>query len=218
MERTIWITTTVIALALAAFFGVKGLTSGKQTQAEREQAAALGRELDQSRRAKEEAERRAKQEIEARQMAEDTARQRAEAEARRLAQAQAERQEQELARKRAETETAKAATEIEQMRLEKARIEAEARKLAELRAMEAADAQRKLADAQKALSDTERLKNAEIERQAALIASYSRQPALTPAVAKADAGAKTPPARRFILPPDYKRASHYYLPLITAQE
>jgi hypothetical protein len=218
MERTIWITTTVIALALAAFFGVKGLTSGKQTQAEREQAAAISRELDQSRRATLDAERRAKQEMDARQMAEDTARQRAEAEARRLAQAQAESQEQELARKRAESEAAKAAAAIEQMRLEKARIETEARKLAELRAMEAAEAQRKLADAQKALSETERLKNAEIERQAALIASYSRQPAPMPAAPKADAGTKAPHARRFILPPDFKRNSHYYLPLITAEE
>lgn len=218
MERTIWIIITVIALALAAFFGVKGLNSGKQSQAERAQSAALELELDQSRRARQEADRKALQEEEARKMAEDAAKQRAEAEARRLAQAQAERQEQELARKRAEEETAKATAEIEKIRLEKARLETEARKLAELRAQEAAEAQRKLADAQKALSDSERLKNAEIERQAALIASYSRQPALAAAPAKSDDAGKGPAARRFIMPTDYKRSSHYYLPLITAEE
>lgn len=216
MERTVWIIITVIALALAAFFGVRGLNSGKLSQAEREQAAALERELEQTRRSAKDAARRADQEAEARQMAEEAAKQRAEAEARRLAQVQAERQEQEAALKRAEEEAAKTASEMERIRLERARLESESRKLAELRAQEAAEAQRKLADAQKALAETERLKNAEIERQAALIASYSRQPALAPA--SGEGREKGPMPRRFIMPQDYKRSSHYYLPLLRSRE
>lgn len=211
MERTVWIIITVVALALAAFFGVRMLNTGKHTQANRDTAAALERELEESRRTAKDATRKAEQETDARMMAEEAAKQRAEGEARRLAQVQAERQEQEQARIRAEEEAAKAAATIDAVRLEKAKIEAEARKLSELRAQESAEAQRKLADAQRALTESERTKNAEIERQAALIASYGRQPAIMAPSPVSSPGGTVRTSRRVIMPPDYKRGSHVNL-------
>lgn len=217
MQRNVWIAVAVIALAAAAFFGVRYFQLSGNTEAE-ERNAAMQRELDAMRASEQEAVRKIAQETEARRLAEMKAKEEAENEARRLAQAESERVAQEQARKRAEDEARKAAAELEQIRGERARLSSEAQRLAELRARESADARAKLAAAQRALEESERKKNAEIERQAAVIASYSRSPNPTEPPTEEEKKATQRVGNRIIFPADYKRANHYYLPLLPAHE
>jgi hypothetical protein len=218
MDRTVWIIIAVVALGVAGFFGYRAYHNSSQREAELQNAAELQKQLEESRVAAKESARKADQEAEARRLAELKQKQEAEAEARRLAQAQSERDANEAARKRAEDEKAKAEQEIERMRGDRARLEAEARRLEDLRAKESAEAQAKLAAAQKALEETERKKNAEIERQAALIASYNRQPTPVEKSAKETAAASERSSIRYIYPIDYKRANHTYLPVLPTPE
>ena len=216
MQRNLWIGIAVVALAVAVFFGVRTYQLSKPRADP--QRATIERQLEDARKAEQEAARRASQEAEARRLAEDKAKRDAEAEARRLAQAESERQLQEQARQRAEAEARKAAAELERLRNERADITAEAQRLAEMRAKEAADAQAKLAAAQRALEESERKKNAEIERQAALIASYNRSPAEGETTRAEPAPAQRPAQTRIIFPSYYKRAPHYNLPLLRQRE
>jgi hypothetical protein len=220
MDRTVWIIIAVVALAVAGFFGYKAYKNSGDQNANTQRASDLQKELEASRLAAKDANRKADQEAEARRLAELKQKQEAEAESRRLAQSQSERDGMEAARKRAEDDKLKAEQEIERMRGDKARLEAEARRLQELRTQESADAQAKLAAAQKALEDTERRKNAEIERQAALIASYSRQPSPVekPAAAAASESSGRRSGIRYIYPIDYKRANHTYVPALATPE
>lgn len=213
MDRTVWIIIAVVALAVAGFFGYRAYENSAQRRADLQHSEELQRALDESRLAAKDSARRADQEAEARRLAELKAKQDGEAEARRLAQAQAEREAQEAARRRAEEEAARSAQEIERMQAERARLEADSRRLDELRTRESAEAEAKLAAAQKALQEIERQKNAEIERQAALIASYAAQ---GPQAADAKAG-RGGPLPRIIFPVDYKRGSHYTLPLLIGE-
>jgi hypothetical protein len=217
MDRKVWIVIAVLAVAAAGFFGFSAYKLSSQSKAGDATSEKMKRDLAAAEAREAEALRKAKQEEEARKLAELKAKQDAETEARRIAQAQSERQAQDQARERAEQESAKAAAELERMRGERAQLAAEAQRLAELRARESADAQAKLTAAQRALEESERKKNAEIERQAAVIASYSRTPA------PSDRAAESPQASRrssvrIVFPSDYKRANHYYLPLLPGHE
>jgi hypothetical protein len=212
MERTIWIVIAAGALVAAGFFGYRAYDVSRGQADEKAQQDQMKRDLDAANLAASEAAKKAAQETEARRLAEAKANEEAEAEARRLAQAQNEREAQEAARKRAEEEAAKAAAEIERIRGEKAALAAEAQRLTEARAREAADAQAKLAAAQRALEESELRKNAEIERQAALIASYNRAPNKVEKPTPEETQRQS--STRVIFPSDYKRANHYYLPLL----
>jgi len=216
MERTVWIVISVLAVAVAGFFGYRAYQLSAAAK-DPTHDAAMQRELADARTKEKEATRKAEQETEARRLAELKAKEEAETEARRFAQAENGRQAQELARKRAEDESAKAATELDRIRGERAQLAAEAQRLAELRARETADAQAKLAAAQRALEESERKKNAEIERQAAVIASYSRTPSPVEKLSAEQEAARRN-VTRIIFPSDYKRANHYYLPLLATPE
>jgi DNA repair exonuclease SbcCD ATPase subunit len=143
-----------------------------------------------------------------------------EAEARRLAQAQAEREAQESARRRAEEESNRTAQDLERIRADRARLESETRRLQELRAREAAEAERKLADAQRALRESLEEKNAEIQRQAALIAQFQSSAGSGPVEATPTESAASPRtmSRVIFSPANYKRANHYFMLLQTESE
>lgn len=215
MERTIWISITVLAIAAAGFFGFRAYQLSRDPGVNT-QSAEMQRELDAARLAARDAARKADQDAEARRLGELKAKEEAEADARRLAQMDRDRQGQEQARKNAEDDAAKAAAELDRMRAEKAQLSSEAQRLAELRTREGADAQARLAAAQRALEESERKKNAEIERQAAVIASYSRVPNKVEKLPEKDAARHS--AARVIFPSDYKRANHYNLPLLPYSE
>lgn len=217
MDRKVWIAIAVIAIAVAGFFGYRSYQLSSSQNAEGNLTAEMKRQLEDARAKEAEANRKATQEEEARRLGELKAKQEAESEARRLAQAESERLAQEQARQRAEEQAAKAAGEIERMRGERAQLTAEAQRLAELRARESADSQAKLTAAQRALEESERKKNAEIERQAAVIASYNRAPPPTEkAPLKVEETRRS--STRIVFPSDYKRANHYYLPRLPGHE
>ncbi|MGH8021430.1 MAG: hypothetical protein ACREIA_24745 [Opitutaceae bacterium] len=215
--KAILIIVAVLAIVAAAFFGVRYSQSAKSRAEEGQRMDALSAELEKARGRQEELERKAAQAANARAMAEEAARKSAEAEARRLAQAQADREAQETARKRAEAEAQQAAQDIEGIRAERARLEAETQRLQELRTEEAAEAERNLAEAKRALEESLREKNAEIERQAALIAEYSQRaeggPLKESEVAESESPVSPETMSRVIFPRNYKRASHYYMSL-----
>ncbi len=213
LMKGILIIVAALAIAAAAFFGVRYSQSAKSRVEGQERADALSLELEKARARQGELERKAAQAANARAMAEDAARKNAEAEARRLAQAQADREAQEAARKRAEQEATAAARQIEQIRAERARLEAETNRLRELRAQEAAEAGRNLAEAKRALEDSLREKNAEIERQAALIAEYGEKKQSGPVKAEESSPVSPEAMSRVIFPSNYKRANHYYMSL-----
>lgn len=211
MDRTVWIIISVVAIAIAGFLGFRVYRSGQFRSEQSARAVDLEKELESTRQSAKEAARKADLAAEARRLAELKQQQENEAESRRLAQTQAEREAYEMARKRADDDAARSAKELERIRAENAQLSAEARRLAALREREAADAQAKLDAAQRALADSEQKKNAEIERQAALIASYNHAPE---AGATTDEETRRQLGARIIYPSDYKRSSHYYLPLL----
>ena len=172
--KAVLITIAIVAVAAAGFFGVRAYRTGKARAADQERTESLAGELEKSKAREEELSRQAQQETEAREMAERQAQQKAEAEARRLAQSQVDREAQEAARKRAEDQASKAMQDMEKIRGERAQLEAETKRLQELRAKESAAAEQKLAQAKSALEKSLQEKNAEIDRQAALIAEYRR--------------------------------------------
>lgn len=217
MDRKVWIAIAVIAIVAAGFFGFRAYQLSSREGTDGNLTAEMKRQLDDARAKESEATRRANQEEEARRLAELKSKQEAEAEARRLAQAESERKAQEQGRQRAEEQVTKATSELERIRAERAQLTAEAQRLAELRARESADSQAKLTAAQRALEESERKKNAEIERQAAVIASYSRAPDPAERAPRLpDESRRT--ATRIIFPSDYKRANHYSLPLLPVHE
>ena len=220
MDRTVWIIISIVAIAVAGFFGYRTYSDSASRKAEQSKAAEMDRQLKESQRQAKEAQRQLDQAAEAQRLAELNGAQKKEAESRQLAQAQAEREAQEMQRKQYEEKASKAAQDLERMKSEKGQLEAEARRLSELRTREANDAQAKLAAAQKALEETERQKNAEIERQAALIASYSRQPSQGPTAPTSTEASRaaTSPGARIIYPWDYKRTSHYNLLMLPAPD
>jgi hypothetical protein len=216
MERKVWIAIAVIAIAVAAFLGVRAYQLSQGPDDGDAASAEMKRQLDAATARALDAQRKLAQEEEARRLADLKTKQEAETEARRLAQTESERVAQEQARKRAEDEASKANSELDRMRGERAVLAAEAQRLTELRAREGADAQAKLSAAQRALEESERQKNAEIQRQAALIASYSKAPAPTEKAPLMHPNSNRGP--RIIFPSDYKRANHYYLPLLPTPE
>jgi FtsZ-interacting cell division protein ZipA len=212
--KGILIIVAILGIAAAAFFGVRYSQSSKSRIEGEERADALATELEKVRAQQEDLERKAARETNARTMAEEAARKSAEAEARRLAQAQAEREAQEGARRRAEQQANQAAQDLDQIRADRARLEAEAQRLQELRTKESAEAERRLAEAKRALEEGLREKNAEIERQAALIAEYGQRGGTAPV--KSEAGEESPASpetmsRVIFSPSNYKRANHYYM-------
>lgn len=216
MDRKVWIGIAVFALAVAGFLGVRTYQLSHDSGGNEAQTEKMKRDLDAANARALAAQRTLAQEEEARRLAAEKNKVETEAEAQRLAQAESARLAQEQARKRAEDEANKATAELDRMRGERAMLAAEAQRLTELRAREAADSQAKLSAAQRALEESERQKNAEIQRQAALIASYSQGPS-----PEAKAPALSPESNRgprIIFPADYKRANHYYLPLLPTPE
>jgi hypothetical protein len=216
MERKVWIAITVIALAVAGFLGYRVSQLSNRAPADAQHTAEMQRELDAARASAQEAARRTERETEARRLADLKAKEEAETEARRLAQSESERQAQEQARQRAEEEARKAAAELDRIRADRARLEAEAARLNELRARDSSDAQAKLTAAQRALEDSQRQKDAEIARQAAVIASYSRAP--NAVERPAEAQTEQQHTTRIVFPSNYRRANHYYLPLLPVSE
>lgn len=216
MERKVWIAITVIALAIAGFFGYRVSQLSNRGPADAARNAEMQQELDAARASAQEAARRIERETEARRLADLKAKEEAEAEARRLAQSESERQAQEQARQRAEEEARKASAELDRIRADRARLEAEAARLNELRARDSSDAQARLAAAQRALEESERQKDAEIARQAAVIASYSRAP--NSVERPAESQGEQHHTTRIVFPSNYRRANHYYLPLLPLAE
>lgn len=216
MDRTIWVIIALVAISTAGFFGYRAHQASEKQKAHLARNSQLEAELDASRQAEREAARLADQEAEARRLAGLKAQQETEAEARRLAQSAAEFEAQELARKQAEESAVRSAMELERIRSEKTLLEAEARRLREQREIEAAEAARNLEDAQLALAEMERRKNEEINRQAELIAAYSRDSTPTPVVGSAEEEMRR--RSRFVFPANYKRAAHTYVLLPEIEE
>lgn len=209
MDRTIWVIIAVVAISVAGFFGYRAHQASEKQKAHLARNSQLEAELEASRMAERDAARLADQEAEARRLSGLKAQQETEAEARRLAQSAAELEAQEMARIQAEEAAQRAATELERIRSEKALLEAEARRLREQRELEAAEAARNLEEAQMALEEMERRKNAEINRQAELIAAYSREPTPSPVVSESEEELRR--RSRIVFPANYKRAAHTYV-------
>ena len=209
MNKTIVAIIVTVAVGLAAFFGYRSVQATKVVKAETQRASELAAEIETIRLAEKEALRRAEEDAEARRLAGIKARQDAEAEAVRLAEVEALRKREEAARRRAEADAAEAVLALALLTEEKSAAEAESRRLADLRLQEAKEAEERFLEAQRALRESTEesaARQAEIDRQAALLDSLHREKQAKSIVVDTEEEIRQ---SRFVYPVDYKRGNHY---------
>ncbi|RKX33577.1 MAG: hypothetical protein DRP71_10005 [Verrucomicrobia bacterium] len=209
MNKTIVALIVTVAVALAAFFGYRSVQATKEREVETRRATELTAEISAIRLAEKEALKRAEVDAEARRLAGIKARQEAEAEAVRLAEVEALREREEAARRRAEADAAEAVLALALLAEEKSVVEDEVRRLADLRLQEAKEAEERFLAAERALRESEeetKARQAEIDRQAALLDSLHRRQQAESIVVDTEEEIRQ---SRFVYPVDYKRGNHY---------
>ncbi len=213
MNKTIVTLIVTVAVASAAFFGYRSVQTTREHQAETRRVSELTAEIEAIRQAEKEALKRAEEDAEARRLAGIKARQDAEAEAVRLAEAEALREREEAARRRAEADAAEAAMALALLSEEKSVVEEEVRRLADLRLREAKEAEERFLEAERALRKSEEeaeARQAEIDRQAALLDSLHREQQAESIVVDSE---EEKWRTRYVYPVDYKRGNHYRITL-----
>jgi hypothetical protein len=126
-----------------------------------------------------------------------------------LAEVEALREREEAARRRAEADAAEAVVALALLTEEKSAAEAESRRLADLRLQEAKEAEERFLEAERALKESAeeiKARQAEIDRQAALLDSLHREKQVESIVVDTEEEKRQ---SRFIYPVDYKRGNHY---------